>query len=204
MIATNVTSLQEIVEAPAMSETRSRVDKLLKNICPEEYATVETLSAALNEIAAKRLKKDADEATVAEQTELLLEIKPHVDYALALGLTVELRRRFDWMITIIGRTAPFIITFFLAFAWAANPGKEDEAPLDHPRPASIGLRPENAPELALSGLPASCYDAPSLAVLLLAEKPQGGFSAVTVPTDKCPAPVRLDVDASLTILSIAK
>ena len=202
VIATNVTSLREMVDEPAMSETRSRVDDLLKNICPEEYATVEKLSAAIDESAAKRLKKDAAEAIVAEQTELLLQIAPYVDYALALGLTVELRRRFDLMITTIARTAPFIIIFFLAFAWAANPGKVDESPLAHPRPASIAFRPENAPELAQSGLPESCYK-PSLAVLLLAEKSQGGFSAVTVPHDTCPA-LRLDLDSGLTLISIAK
>ena len=105
------------------------------------------------------------------------------------------------MITIISRTAPFIIIFFLAFAWAANPGK-GESPLAHPRPASIAMRPEIAPELAQSGLPQSCYT-PALAVLLLAEKSQGGFSAVTVPHDTCPA-VRLGLDAGLTLISIAK
>jgi hypothetical protein len=115
--------------------------------------------------------------------------------------TVELRRRFDRMITIISRTAPFIIIFFLAFAWAANPGK-DEAPLAHPRPASIAVKPENALELALSSLPASCYKS-GLPVLLLAEKPDGGFSAVTVPHDTCPA-LRLDIDSSLTLITIAK
>jgi hypothetical protein len=201
VIATNVTSLREMVEAPAMSETRSRVDKLLANISPEKYATVEKLSAAFDASAAQRLRRDADEATVREQTELLRGLAPYVNYALALGLTVELRRRFDWMITVISRTAPFIIIFFLAFAWAANPGK-DESPLAHPRPASIALRPENAPELARSGLPESCYK-PSLAVLLLAEKSKDGFAAVTVPHDTCPA-LRLDVDAGLTLISIAK
>jgi len=202
VIATNVTSLREMVEAPAMSETRSRVDKLLANISPEEYATVEKLSAAFDASAAQRLRRDADEATVREQTELLRGLAPYVNYALALGLTVELRRRFDWMITVISRTAPFIIIFFLAFAWAANPGKEDESPLAHPRPASIAFRPENTPELAQSGLPQSCYT-PALAVLLLAEKPQGSFSAVTVPHDTCPA-LRPDLDAGLTLISIAK
>jgi hypothetical protein len=202
VIATNVTSLHEMVQAPAMSETRSRVDKLLANISPEEYATVKKLSAAFDASAALRLRKDADEATVREQTELLLGMAPYVDYALALGLTVELRRRFDRMITIISRTAPFIIIFFLAFAWAANPGKNDEAPLAHPRPASIAFRPENAAELARSSLPESCYK-PGLAVLLLAEKPEGGFSAVTVPHDTCPA-LRLDIDSNLTLITIAK
>ena len=201
VIATNVTSLREIVQAQAMIETRLRVNELLVNICPPKYATVEKLSAALDEIAVLRLAEDADAETRKTQTARLLRLAPYVDYALALGLTVELRRRFDRMITIISRTAPFIIIFFLAFAWAANPGK-DESPLAHPRPASIALRPENAPELAQSGLPQSCYT-PALAVLLLAEKSQGGFSAVTVPHDTCPA-VRLGLDAGLTLISIAK
>jgi hypothetical protein len=202
VIATNVTSLREIVQAQAMIETRLRVNELLVNICPPKYATVEKLSAALDEIAVLRLAEDADAETRKTQTARLLRLAPYVDYALALGLTVELRRRFDRMITIISRTAPFIIIFFLAFAWAANPGKDDEAPLAHPRPASIAFRPENAAELARSSLPESCYK-PGLAVLLLAETPEGGFSAVTVPHDTCPA-LRLDIDSSLTILSTAK
>jgi hypothetical protein len=201
VIATNVTSLREIVQAQAMIETRLRVNELLVNICPPKYATVEKLSAALDEIAALRLAEDADEGTRKHQTARLLRLAPYVDYALALGLTVELRRRFERMIAIMRWTGPFIIIFFLVFAWAANPGKDDSA-LAHPRPASIVFRPENAAELALSSLPESCYK-PSLAVLLLAEKSQGGFSAVTVPHDTCPT-LRLDIDASLTILSTAK
>ena len=202
VIATNVTSLREMVQAQAMIDTRQRVNELLVNICPAKYATVEKLSAALDEIAALRLAENATEATRRMQTGRLLRLAPYVDYTLALGLTVELRRRFEQMIAIMRWTGPLIIIFFLAFAWAANPGKEDEAPLAHPRPVSIALRPENVPELAQAALPQSCYS-PALAVLLLAEKSQGGFSAVTVPHDTRPA-IRLHIDSGLTLISVAK
>ena len=201
VIATNVTSLREMVQGQALIDTRLRVNELLVNICPAKYATVEKLSAALDEIAALRLAETADEVTRKAQTARLLRLAPYVDYALALALTVELRRRFERMIVIMGLTGPLIIACFLAFAWAANPGKDD-SPLAHPRLTSIALRPENAGELVQSGLPQSCYT-PALAVLLLAEKPQGGFSAATVPHDACPA-LRLDIDAGLTLISIAK
>ena len=120
---------------------------------------------------------------------------------MALALTAEMRVRFERLIRTMSWTGPLIILCFLAFAWAANPGKE-AAPLAHPRPITIAFRPENAPEFALSGLPASCYT-PSLNLMLLAENSEGGFSAVTVPSDKCPA-LRLDIDSSQTILNFGK
>jgi hypothetical protein len=135
VIATNVTSLREIVQAQAMIETRLRVNELLVNICPPKYATVEKLSATPDEIAALRLAEDADEATRKTQTARLLRLAPYVDYALALGLTVELRRRFERMIAIMRWTGPLIIIFFLVFAWAANPGKDDFSS----RPSAAGF-----------------------------------------------------------------
>jgi hypothetical protein len=201
IIATDMTSLREIVANKSMTAARQRVDVLLENTYPPIYSTIEKLSAAYEEIQKERLRADADAATKKEQTEKLHKIRPYVASAMALALTAELRVRFERLIRTMTWTGPLIILCFLAFAWAANPGKEP-APFAHPRPFTVAFRPENAPEFALSGLPASCYN-PSLNLVLLAENPEGGFSAVTVPSDKCPA-LRLDIDSSRTILNFGK